>query len=230
MAVLGLRPGRRPMFPPADRIRPDSTGLVALGGELTPEVLIEAYRKGIFPWEGRQPIPWFSPDPRMILVPRAFRATKSLEKRDRRGTLEVHFDGAFPEVIEACATTRRPREVGTWISDTVIRAYTRLWHLGVAHSVEVREGGELVGGLYGLAMGRAFFGESMFYRRRDASKIALWHLCRRLHKAGYHFIDCQQETGHLRRLGAVAIPRLRYLRLLDEALESEDRWGAVLSP
>jgi len=163
-------------------------------------------------------------------VPRAFQASKSLVKRDRQGKLEVIFDGAFTDVIAACAMTRRPREVGTWISGAVVRAYTRLWHLGVAHSVEVREQGELVGGLYGLAMGRAFFGESMFYRRRDASKIALWHLCRRLHAAGYQFIDCQQETGHLRRLGAVAIPRLRYLRLLDEALDSEDRWSAVLSP
>ncbi len=217
------------MFPPASRIRPDPTGLVALGGELHPEVLIEAYCKGIFPWEGRQPIPWFSPDPRMILVPRAFQASKSLRKLDRQGKLEVSFDGAFSEVIAACATTPRPRELGTWISPVVVKAYTRLWHQGIAHCVEVREEGELVGGLYGLAMGRAFFGESMFYRRRDASKLALWHLCRRLRAAGYHFIDCQQETAHLQKLGAVAIPRLRYLRLLDEALESEDRWEVVLS-
>ncbi len=218
------------MFPPADRIRPGANGLVALGGELHPEVLIEAYRKGVFPWEGRQPIPWFSPDPRMILVPRAFRASKSLEKLARQSKLAVSFDGAFEEVIAACAETPRPRELGTWISSSVIRAYTRLWRQGVAHSVEGREDGVLVGGLYGLAMGRAFFGESMFYRRRDASKMALWHLCRRLHAAGYFFIDCQQETAHLRRLGAVAIPRLRYLRLLDEALDSEDRWPTVLSP
>ena len=218
------------MFPAASRIRPDPTGLVALGGDLHPEVLLEAYSKGIFPWEGRQPIPWFSPDPRMILVPRAFQPSKSLEKLDRQGKLEVSFDGDFSAVIAGCATTRRPREAGTWISSAVVRAYTELWRRGVAHSVEVREDGELVGGLYGLAMGRAFFGESMFYRRRDASKIALWHLCRRLRAAGYHFVDCQQETAHLRKLGAVAIPRLRYLRLLDEALESEDRWPAVVSP
>jgi len=225
MAVIGLRPGRRPMFPPASRIVPDTTGLVALGGDLGAEVLIEAYRKGIFPWEGRQPIPWFSPDPRMILVPRAFQASKSLEKLDRQQKFIVTFDRDFPAVISGCANTRRPREEGTWISPEVTKAYTRLWHMGVAHSVEVWQGDDLVGGLYGLAMGRAFFGESMFYRERDASKLALMHLCKKLHWGGYHFIDCQQETQHLRNLGAVAIPRLRYLRLLNEALECEDQWA-----
>ena len=229
MAVLPIQPGRRPMFPPAMRIRPDAHGLVALGGDLAPETLIEAYCKGVFPWEGRPPIPWFSPDPRMILIPRAFRANRILRRLDRRGEWVVRFDHDFAAVMAACATVARRREEGTWIDRNIVEAYGRLHALGVAHSVEVWADSELVGGLYGLAIGRAFFGESMFHRRTDASKLALWHLCRRLHRAGYRFVDCQQDTGHLRSLGAVAIPRLRYLRLLEEAVAHDSQWDRVIA-
>ncbi len=224
---LFLRYGQRPAFPEAGEMQPDEIGLVALGGELTPDVVVEAYGKGLFPWEGNPPIPWFSPDPRMILMPRAFRATKSLSKLARQGKLTVTLDRDFPAVIAACAHTVRPGEPGTWITPNLVQTYTQLHRDGVAHSVEVWEADELVGGLYGLAMGRAFFGESMFHTRRDASKLALYTLCQRLHSAGYHFVDCQQVTPHLQRLGAVPIPRLRYLRLLDEALAHPNRWSAV---
>ena len=221
---LVLTHGKRPAFPEAGDMHPDRLGLVAMGFELTPDLVMEAYTKGAFPWEGTPPIPWFSPDPRMIMVPRAFRASKSLLKLAKQGRLQVSFDGNFTGVIGACAGTVRPGEPGTWITPNLIDTYCQLHADGVAHSVEVWEDEQLVGGLYGLAMGRAFFGESMFHTRRDASKMALFALCRRLHGAGYHFIDCQQATSHLQSLGAVPVPRLRYLRLLDEALSHPNRW------
>ncbi|MFT4626959.1 MAG: leucyl/phenylalanyl-tRNA--protein transferase [Myxococcota bacterium] len=225
MSIAVLPSGLRPQFPADPRgIRPRSNGLVALGGDYTPETVLEAYRKGIFPWEGEDPIPWFSPDPRALLVPRAFRASGSLRKLDRRGVLTVTFDTAFDEVIESCATIARPRQEGTWITAPVFDTWRALHGRGLAHSVEVWEEGELVGGLYGLVLGRAFFGESMFARRSDASKIALLHLCRRLHLLSFHMIDCQQDTRHLRTLGAVTVPRLRYLVLLRAALSWPNGW------
>ena len=225
MPVILTRPGLSPAFP-ADplTIRPDPSGLVALGGRMDRNTLIEAYRKGIFPWEGTHPIPWFSPDPRAILVPRAFRWGRSVRKLSRRAGVRVTFDTHFEAVIEACATVPRLGQQGTWITPMVVDAYTDLHRQGIAHSVEVWSEDVLVGGLYGLAMGRAFFGESMFHRIPDASKLALGALCQRLHPAGYRFIDCQQDTPHLRTLGSVVVPRLRYLRLLEEALDHEDRW------
>lgn len=230
MSLHVLRPGMSPAFP-ADplTLRPLEGGLVALGGRLDRDTLLEAYRKGIFPWEGTDPIPWFSPDPRAILVPRAYRWGRSTKKLARREGVAVTLDQAFPQVLAACATVPRPGQPGTWITPPVVAAYTDLHTEGVAHSVEVWERGELVGGLYGLAIGRAFFGESMFHRRPDASKLALGHLCRRLHAAGYRFVDCQQDTDHIRSLGAVVVPRLRYLRLLQEAVDHPDRWPAVVA-
>lgn len=212
------------MFPDPHQLRPVGPGLVALGGDLAPDTLIEAYGKGIFPWEAGPPIPWFSPDPRLILVPRAFRASRSLRQLARRPELRITLDAAFPQVIRACAGARRPGQVGTWITAPVIAAYEALSARGVAHSVEVWDDEGLAGGLYGLAMGRAFFGESMFARRSSCSKLALGHLCGALHRAGYRFVDCQQDTPHLRSLGGVTVPRLRYLRLLDEALGHADLW------
>lgn len=224
MAVIALRSGSRPMFPEARDLRPVGPGLVALGGDLHADTLLEAYRKGVFPWEAGPPIPWFSPDPRAILVPRAFRASASLRKLDRQRKLRVTFDADFAGVVAGCATTPRPGQAGTWIGSEIVAAYSELHRRGVAHSVETWEGDALVGGLYGLAIGKAFFGESMFARRPDASKLALYTLCRGLHAAGFHFVDCQQDTRHLRTLGAVAVPRLRYLRLLDAALTWPDAW------
>ena len=224
--MLLLWPGRRPMFPPAERIRPGIGGLVGLGGDLHPDTLIEAYRKGVFPWEGRQPIPWFSPDPRMVLRPGAFRASRSLRKLDRQGRLTVKTDTCFAEVMRRCAAVPRPGQDGTWITENMIRSYTTLHERGIGHSVEVFEGGELVGGLYGLAMGAIFFGESMFHARRDASKLALYHLCQRLEAWGHELIDCQQETAHLASLGARPIPRAQFMRQLAAALAREDvAWG-----
>ena len=229
MPVLLLRPGMSPAFP-ADPLsmRPEDSGLVALGGALERQTLLEAYRKGIFPWEGSDPIPWFSPDPRAILVPRAFRSSRSVRRLGRREGIRVSFDEDFDAVIRACASVSREGQPGTWITPALRASYLDLHRHGVAHSVEVWRDEELVGGLYGLAMGRAFFGESMFHRVDDASKLALWELCQRLHGAGYRFIDCQQDTSHLRSLGSVVVPRLRYLRLLEEALAHEDRWPLVM--
>jgi leucyl/phenylalanyl-tRNA--protein transferase len=217
------------MFPPIERIRPRvSDGLVALGGDLHPDTLIEAYRKGIFPWDGRQPIPWYSPDPRLILEPTAFRASQSLRKLDRQRKLIVRFDTAFREVMVACAVVPRQGQQGSWITPELVRAYGALHDAGVGHSVEAwTPEGELVGGLYGLALGRAFFGESMFAARPDASKLALLHLTAGLTRAGYHFVDCQQDTPHLRSLGAVVITRADYLDRLARALDAPDAWAEV---
>lgn len=212
------------MFPPARAIEPWVDGLVALGGDLEPATLLEAYRKGIFPWEGSPPVPWFSPDPRMILEPTQFRTTRSLEKRARNSGLTVTFDTAFESVMRACAYTPRPDQGGTWITPWMVDAYGALHRQGVGHSVEVWDADELVGGLYGLALGRAFFGESMFHHQRDASKLALRALCQRLTAAGHHFVDCQQDTPHLRSLGAVTVSRSAYLDRLERALAHPDAW------
>ena len=199
---------------------------MALGGDLDPDTLLEAYRKGVFPWEGEWPIPWFSPDPRCILVPAEFRSSRSLRKLDRSRKLRVTVDACFRRVMTSCASIERPGQHGTWISAAMIDAYETLHHQGHAHSVEVWEGEQLVGGLYGLALGSAFFGESMFASRRDASKLGLMRLCRYLDHRGFRFVDCQQDTSHLNRLGAVTIPRACYLDRLESALEVEDRWDA----
>ncbi len=183
-------------------------GLLAVGGDLSATRLINAYRRGIFPWFGDgDPILWWSPDPRTVLVPDRLRVSRSLHKTLRRGRFGVSMDRDFDAVIQACAEPR-DEDGGTWLVPDMINAYQRLHAHGLAHSVEVWQNGALAGGLYGVAIGRVFFGESMFTRISDASKVALVHLCRTLSEQGFRLIDCQVLTGHLIRMGARAdIPR-----------------------
>lgn len=196
-----------PAFPPVSAALDEPNGLLAAGGALSPEWLTEAYRRGIFPWfNPGEPILWWSPDPRLVLIPDAIRISHSLRKTLRRGRFEVRFDTAFAEVIDACAAPREPG-LGTWITAEMRRAYCRMHELGVAHSVESWRDGKLVGGLYGMALGSVFFGESMFSRESDASKVALAHLARFLRTRGYVMIDCQMTTAHLQSMGAREMPR-----------------------
>lgn len=197
----------RPAFPPVDRALTEPNGLLAAGGRLTPEWLLAAYRHGIFPWysEG-EPILWWSPDPRLVLVPGAIRITRSLKKTLRQRRFEVRFDTAFDAVMRECAAPREPGG-GTWITPEICAAYGRMHELGYAHSVECWQEDRLVGGLYGMALGRAFFGESMFCRVSDASKIALAHLARFLEQRNFAVIDCQMTTAHLLSMGGQEIGR-----------------------
>ncbi|TXG93819.1 MAG: leucyl/phenylalanyl-tRNA--protein transferase [Rhodocyclaceae bacterium] len=200
------------LFPPVESAREDMGGLLAVGGNLLPDRILDAYRRGIFPWgtvDG-QPL-WYSPDPRMVLFPDEFRLTRSLRKTLRTGRFEVRFDSDFPGVMAACATTPRDGQDGTWITAEMRHAYTRLHELGWAHSVETYADGELVGGLYGLAIGRMFYGESMFSRRSDASKVAFAHLIEFLVTHQFGMIDCQMYTDHLASLGGREIPRAEFL-------------------
>lgn len=199
-------------FPPVERALRRPSGLLAAGGDLSPDRLREAYRRGIFPWYGPgEPILWWSPDPRMVLAPGEMRVPRSLAKAVRNRPHELRIDSAFRQVVQACAAPRNGQE-GTWIAPEMIDAYCRLHALGLAHSVEIWVGGELAGGLYGVALGRVFFGESMFSRARDASKMALFHLAQRLEAAGFGLIDCQMSTPHLASMGAREIPRAQFLR------------------
>lgn len=217
--VYLVRPGR-PAFP--HDLTPDRFGLVALGGRMDPETLVEAYAKGIFPWSGEDPIPWFSPDPRLIVEPANLHVSRSLEKSIRRQRYEIRYDTRYLDVMRACASVPRPGQDGTWINGEMWRAYGGLHELGIAHSVEAYEDERLVGGLYGLALGRAFFGESMFTVRPDASKVAFVTLSRDLLAAGYTFVDCQQDTPHMRRFGGFLVTRKDYLRRLHVALLDHD--------
>jgi len=203
----------------------DRRGLIAYGGDLAPERLLSAYAQGVFPWYDEPPILWFSPDPRMVLEPGALRVSRSLAKRERQRPFEIRMDTAFGDVIRACAAMPRPGQQGTWITPEMIDAYVGLHELGFAHSVEAWRDDQLVGGLYGLSLGRAFFGESMFARESDASKLAFVAAVRQLAGWGFELIDCQVETAHLARFGAVCRPRNDFLRALDHALEGETRRG-----
>ena len=198
-------------FPPIENALANPNGLLAIGGELSPERLLHGYSQGIFPWfsEG-DPILWWSPDPRMVLFPDELKISKSLQKRLKHA--EVRVDGDFRAVIQACAEAPRAGQNGTWILPEMVEAYCELHRLGHAHSVEVWQGSELVGGLYGVALGKMFFGESMFHRATDASKIALVHLV----KQGYGMIDCQMHTPHLASLGAREITRQEFADKLRE--------------
>jgi len=201
-------------FPPVDVA--EDYGLLAVGGDLSPERLLFAYSLGIFPWynEG-EPILWWSPDPRCILMPNDLHISRSLNKTLRRNKFQISFDQAFEQVIQSCRDGRsREGGEGTWISPEMQAAYLNLHRLGFAHSVECWEGDELVGGLYGISLGRCFFGESMFSLRPDASKVALVGLTRSLEKAGFELIDCQQTTEHLLSLGACEISRDDFLQRL----------------
>jgi len=201
-------------FPPLHTALDEPNGLLAASEDLAPERLLAAYRRGIFPWySAGQPVLWWSPDPRMVLHTAELKVSRSLRKVERRGVFELRVDSAFDAVIAACAAPRWD-EGGTWITDAVRRAYGRLHRLGYAHSVESWRDGELVGGLYGVAIGRMFFGESMFARETDASKVALVRLVRQLQAWKFPLIDCQQETSHLASLGARPIPRASFAKEL----------------
>jgi leucyl/phenylalanyl-tRNA--protein transferase len=210
-------------FPPVEMSTPE--GLVAVGGDLSAARLLEAYRRGIFPWfNAGQPILWWSPDPRALLYLDSFRPSRSLRKSLRQRGYEVSFDRAFTEVIGACAGPRSGKSGrGTWITPGMRVAYIRLHEMGRAHSIETWHEGRLVGGLYGVALGGAFFGESMFSRATDASKVALATLVARLRELDYDFIDCQIPSPHVMSLGAVAVPRTRFLLELAAALRKPDR-------
>ena len=199
-------------FPPVEEALDEPNGLLAAGGDLSPERLIDAYKRGIFPWfNDEDPVLWWSPDPRMVLFPRELHVSRSLRRVIRSGQFAVTLDHAFAAVVEECAAPRANQD-GTWITDDMARAYSRLAELGYAHSVEVWEGEALVGGLYGVAMGRVFYGESMFSRTSNASKVALAYLARQLERWTFVLIDCQMATGHLASLGAREIPRAEFLR------------------
>ena len=196
-------------------------GLLAVGGSLAPERILDAYQRGAFPWGTVDGHPlWYSPDPRMVLFPDEFRLTRSLAKVIRSGRFEVRFDTDFRGVIGRCAQTPRPGQNGTWITTEMFEAYSRLHELGWAHSVETYEGGILVGGLYGLAIGRMFYGESMFSHRTDASKVAFAHLVRYLVANQFGMIDCQMYTDHLASLGGREIPRERFVERLTALISS----------
>jgi len=204
--------GRRDPFPPVEEALDDPNGLLAAGGDLSPERLIDAYTRGIFPWfNDEDPVLWWSPDPRMVLFPRELHVSRSLRRVIRSGQFAVTLDRAFTDVVEGCAAPRANQD-GTWITDDMALAYSRLAELGYAHSVEVWEGEALVGGLYGVAVGRVFYGESMFSRTNNASKVALAYLARQLERWKFVLIDCQMATGHLASLGAREIPRAEFLR------------------
>jgi leucyl/phenylalanyl-tRNA---protein transferase len=208
--------------------RPDEAedGLLAVGGDLRPERLLLAYSRGIFPWYGvGLPILWHSPDPRMVLEADRLIVGRSLAKTVRRRTYEIRLDTAFDAVVRACARTPRPGQDGTWITDDMIEAYRELHRRGFAHSAEAWHDGELAGGLYGVSLGGAFFGESMFAHRPDASKVAFVALVEQLHAWDIRLIDCQVHTEHLERFGAEEWPRDRFLAALSAALEAPTRPG-----
>lgn len=211
--------GNQPLPDPEDA---DPRGLLAVGGDLRPERLLDAYRRGIFPWYGDGlPILWHSPDPRFVLEPSALRVNRSLRKTIRRAPYRLSCDSAFERVIRCCAAVTRPDQDGTWITEDMIAAYDQLFALGYAHSVEAWQGDELVGGVYGVAIGAVFCGESMFALAPDASKIAFVYLVRQLERWGFELIDCQVHTEHLERFGAVEWPRSRFLAALARLRERE---------
>ena len=202
-------------FPHPDLALTEPDGLLAVGGDLSPQRIINAYMNGIFPWySDGQPILWWSPNPRAVLFPDKLHVSRSLQKVIRKGVYRTTLDQAFEQVIEHCAQTPRKDQDGTWITDDMAQAYIRLHQLGFAHSAECWLEDKLVGGLYGIALGRVFFGESMFSHRSNASKVAFVHLLDELKKADYALIDCQVTTEHLLSLGAEEIPRNQFLNLV----------------
>jgi len=217
-------------YPFPDPRKADAEGLIACGGDLNPQRVLSAYAQGIFPWpyDAATPLLWFSPDPRMVLRPADLHVSRSLQRTINKQLFEVRFDTAFAEVIRQCATVRRPGQRGTWITDKMIRAYIRLHDMGFAHSAEAWNEGKLVGGLYGVSLGAAFFGESMFAQRPNASKVAFVHLVKQLHAWEFQLFDCQVHTEHVARLGATPWPRARFLKVLEKVLDQptrNGRWG-----
>jgi leucyl/phenylalanyl-tRNA--protein transferase len=221
---------RADAFPPVEEALKDPNGLLCAGGDLSPPRLLDAYRRGIFPWySGREPILWWSPDPRMVLFCDELKIPRSLAKSIRNKGFEVRFDSAFPRVIKACSEPRKG-DGGTWLSPDMQAAYTALHRLGYAHSVETWRDGRLLGGLYGLAIGRMFYGESMFSQATDASKVALAALVGELTARGFPLIDCQQNTPLLASLGAREIPRRQFLRRITALVnypEPTGKWVRV---
>ena len=218
------RLGREPVFPPPREA--DSSGLLAVGGDLSSARLLAAYAAGIFPWyEDPQPILWFSPDPRWLLLPAELHVSRRLARTLRARRFTVALDTEFGRVIRGCATVRRTGEPGTWITPAMQTAYAELFALGFAHSAETWQDGELVGGVYGVSLGAAFFGESMFALRPDASKVAFVTLVRQLAAWSFDFVDCQVRTPHHERFGARAWPRALFLERLRAALRPETRRG-----
>jgi leucyl/phenylalanyl-tRNA--protein transferase len=224
----GIMSNRLPdtsFFPPVETALADPNGLLAMGGDLSVERLLDAYRHGIFPWfNPGEPILWWSPDPRMVLVPGEVRVTRSLAKRMRNAGFELRIDTAFADVMRACAEPRDGAG-GTWISPAMVAAYSRLFDAGYAHSVETWHDSRLVGGLYGVAIGRMFYGESMFSCEPDASKVALVSLARQLQRWGFGLIDCQMETPHLASLGARTVPRAAFTARLSELIKLPHKPG-----
>lgn len=210
-------------FPPVSKALDNPNGLLAFGGDLRPDRLLAAYRQGIFPWYDEPPILWWSPDPRAVIYPEAVHISRSLRKTLRRGEFSVTLDQDFDAVIAGCSD-----RASTWITPDMQQAYREMHRLGHAHSVEVWKSGELVGGLYGMALGQVFFGESMFSRATDASKTALVYLCGQLQDWNFRVIDCQVGNDHTRSLGATEITRVEFCRLL--ALHVDGTSGAGPSP
>jgi len=220
-------------FPDPAEAEQDPNGLLAIGGDLSSERLLMAYQRGIFPWFSvGQPLLWWSPNPRMVLLPRDLRISRSLRKSIRRKRFEVSMDQAFDQVIHGCSQPR-PNEQGTWLVPEMMEAYGRLHQLGHAHSVETWLDGDLVGGLYGVAMGKIFFGESMFSRATDTSKIALVFLVDCIARWGYEMVDCQVYTEHLETLGAKQIPRTEFQRTVEAGTRKpadDVNWNVKRSP
>jgi len=217
------RLGPSPAFPPPEEA--EEGGLLAVGGELSPERLLNAYAMGIFPWYQEEPILWYSPDPRAVLLPGQVRVSRRLRRTLCQGVFELRLDSAFEEVIRSCASAPRRGGPGTWITPDMIAAYCALHELGFAHSAEAWRGGELAGAVYGISLGGGFFGESMFFRQRDASKVALVALAWQLEVWEFDLLDCQLPTEHLTRLGAEEWPRDRFLRALQRTTERPTRRG-----
>jgi len=208
----------------------DEDGLLAFGGDLSVQRLVLAYSSGIFPWfSDGSPIMWWSPDPRLVLIPEEFKLSESLLRVIKSGEFEITTDTAFAEVIDACSSVPRKDQDGTWITDSMKNAYIQLHNEGYAHSFEVWKDGVLSGGLYGISLGKAFFGESMFHKVSNASKVATWALVRFCQRYDFKFIDAQVTTEHLLSLGAKEISREEYLRLLSDALNGETMKGTWLS-
>lgn len=230
MSGLNLLARGKPAFPAAERALTEPNGLLAVGGELNTDWLVTAYQHGVFPWfdDDSGPLLWWSPDPRAVLFPDQLKVSRSLAKRMRNAGFQVTLDTGFSQVIEGCAEARARADeqpAGTWITRNMIDAYVELHQLGLAHSVEVWLEGDLVGGLYGVSLGRMFFGESMFARARDASKVALVSLCDQLLQWDYPLIDCQVSNPHLLSLGAVELPRTEFIAKIEWNAQQPTRQG-----
>lgn len=220
---------KEPVFPHPSLA--DDEGLLAVGGDLSPQRLLQAYANGIYPWYSEDdPIMWWSPNPRCILYPDKLIVSDSLRRKVKKAVFEIRFDTSFAAVIAACANVERSDKCGTWITNEIRDAYIGLHELGFAHSVEAYLEGELVGGLYGISLGNAFFGESMFNTVSDASKVAFVHLVKQVKAWNFSFIDNQQVTSHLLSFGAEAVTRDCFLNMLDKALQEPTRRGSWGNP